>query len=62
MQNGVSLPDGGSAMENIAASQHENKRHQKQSRDGCQGNEQKQAWWGRNSSLKCWNILSRNLC
>lgn len=30
--------------EDIAAPQHDNERHQQESRDGCQSDEQKEAW------------------
>lgn len=44
MQGDVSLPDRGTMTEDIAAPQHDNERHQQESRDGCQSDEQKEAW------------------
>lgn len=44
MQGDVSLPDGGTMTEDIAAPQHDNERHQQESRDGCESDEQKEAW------------------
>lgn len=44
MQGDVSLPDGGTMTEDIAAPQHDNERHQQESRDGCQSDEKKEAW------------------
>lgn len=44
MHGEVGLPEGGKATEDIAASQHDNKRHQQEDRDGGQGDKQKEAW------------------
>lgn len=47
----VSLPDGGSTAERVAPPQHDDERHQQESRDGCQSDEEKEAWQRKSKNM-----------
>lgn len=53
----VSLPDGGRAAECVAPPQHDDERHQQESRDGCQGDEEKEAWQRKRKKWKGKNLM-----